>query len=82
MRTTLGMIGLAAAGLALAGCRWMTGAALSQGSLANFSVKASREEGGIVISTVDTFSSIACGIVDLERTIEFMEKPPTVPMRA
>jgi hypothetical protein len=63
-------------GLALAGCRWMTGAALSQSSLASFSVKASREEGGVVISAVDTFSSIACGVVDLERERRF--QPDTV----
>jgi hypothetical protein len=63
-------------GLALGGCRWMTGAALSQSSLANFSVKASREEGGVVISSIDTFSNIACGIVDLERERRF--QPDTV----
>jgi hypothetical protein len=67
---------VAVLGLTLAGCQWMTGAALSQGSLANFSVKASREEGGVVISSIDTFSSIACGIVDLERERRF--QPDTV----
>ena len=67
---------VAVLGLTLAGCQWMAGAALSQGSLANFSVKASREEGGVVISTIDTFSSIACGIVDLDRERRF--QPDTV----
>jgi hypothetical protein len=60
----------------LAGCQWMTGAALSQSSLANFSVKASREEGDVVISSIDTFSNIACGVVDLERERRF--QPDTV----
>ena len=67
---------VAVLGLALAGCQWMTGATLSQSSLANFPVKASREEGGVVISAVDTFSNIACGIVDLERERRF--QPDTV----
>ena len=63
-------------GLTLAGCQWMTGAALSQSSLANFAVKASRQEGDVVISGADTFSNIACGIVDLERERRF--QPDTV----
>ena len=58
-------------GLTLAGCQWMTGAALSQSSLANFSVKATREEGDVVITAADTFSNIACGVVDLERERRF-----------
>ena len=70
------LVAVAVLGLTLAGCQWMTGAALSQGSFAYFSVKASREEGGIVISTIDTFSSIACGIVDLDRERRF--QPDTV----
>ena len=63
---------VAVLGLTLAGCQWMTGAALSQNSLVNFSVKASREEGDVVISAPDTFSNIACGIVDLERERRFL----------
>ena len=67
---------VAGLGLALAGCGWMTGAVLAQNSLANFTVKASREEGDVVISAADTFSNIACGIVDLERERRF--QPDTV----
>jgi len=63
-------------GLTLAGCQWMTGAMLSQSDLANFSVKASREEGNVVISSTYTFANIACGIVDLERERRF--QPDTV----
>ena len=62
---------VAVLGMMLAGCQWMTGAALSQSSLANFSVKASREEGEVVITAADTFSNIACGVVDLERERRF-----------
>ena len=67
---------VAVLGLTLAGCQWMTGATLSQSALANFAVKASREDGDVVISTIDTFSNIACGIVDLERERRF--QPDTV----
>ena len=69
-------LGAVAMGLTLAGCQWMTGAVLSQSALANFSVKATREQSDVVISSVDTFSNIACGIVDLERERRF--QPDTV----
>ena len=62
--------------LTFAGCQWMTGAVLSQSALANFSVKASREEGDVVISSFGTFSNIACGVLDLERERRF--QPDTV----
>jgi len=67
---------VAVLGLMLAGCGWMTGAVLSQNSLANFTVKATRQEGDVVISAADTFSNIACGIVDLDRERRF--QPDTV----
>ena len=67
---------VAVLGLTLAGCQWMTGAMLSQSTLANFSVKASREEGGVVISSVYMFSNITCGVLDLERERRF--QPDTV----
>jgi hypothetical protein len=54
----------------------MTGAVLAQNSLANFTVKASRQEGDVMISAADSFSNIACGIVDLERERRF--QPDTV----
>ena len=57
--------------LTLAGCTRLGGAVLAQGTLANFSVKASRQDGDIVISAIDVFSNISCGIVDLERERRF-----------
>jgi hypothetical protein len=70
------LVAVAVLGMALSGCHWMTGAVLSQSALANFSVKASRDEGHVVISSINSFSNVACGIVDLERERRF--QPDTV----
>jgi hypothetical protein len=58
--------------MALAGCTRVGGAMLAQGTLANVSVKATRDGGDIVISSTDVFSNISCGIVDLERERRFL----------